>query len=106
MAYRVTELKQVEVLSFMVCFQSSKVGMQRNTLLVVLWLIVGLTTCTTHARHNITAALVALAPVSDSDAEVTLTLDEKDGNTGAIVTVSWILLSTAVIAQFLFTPRR
>lgn len=86
--------------------ESSKLTMQRNTLLVVLWLIAGLTTCTTHARHNITAALVALAPVSDSDAEATLTLDEKDGNTGAIVTVSWILLSTAVIAQFLFTPRR
>ena len=77
--------------------------MQRNTLLVILWFIVGITTRVTHARHNITAALVALAPVSDTDAETALTVE--DGNAGSIPAVSWILLLAAVIAQFLLVLR-
>lgn len=78
--------------------------MQRNTLLVILWFIVGITTRVTHARHNITAALVALAPVSDTDSETALTVE--DGNAGSIPAVSWILLLAAVIAQFLLVLRR
>ena len=76
--------------------------MQRRTVLVLLWFIVGLLIGTTHARHNITAALVALAPVSETDvAETALSADNKDGNAGSNVTANWILLSTTVILQFI-----
>ena len=54
-----------------------------------------------HARHNITAALVALAPVSDTDIETSLNVADKDGNTGSIANVNWILISSALILQLL-----
>lgn len=75
--------------------------MQIRTVLVLLWFIVGLMISTTHARHNITAALVALAPVSDTDVETALSTDNKDGNASSNVTANWILLSTAVILHFI-----
>jgi len=77
--------------------------MQRHTLLVLLWFFLGLLIRTTHARHNITAALVALAPVPDTDntdvSETALDVDDKDGNESSTVTANWILLSTAVTLQ-------
>jgi len=74
--------------------------MQRHTLLVLLWFFLGLLIRTTHARHNITAALVALAPVPDTDvSETTLDVDDKDGNESSTVTANWILLSTAITLQ-------
>lgn len=73
--------------------------MQRHTVLVLLWFFLGLLICTTHARHNITAALVALAPVSDTDVETSLNVDDKDGNGSSTVTANWILLSTVVTLQ-------
>lgn len=80
--------------------------LQRNTLLVSLWFIVGFMTRATHARHNITAALVALAPVLDTDTEIVLKVDNNDGSAGSILTVNWILLSTAVVVQFLLLLQR
>ena len=83
--------------------------MQGSKLLVILWFIVGLTTSATHARHNITAALVALAPVSDTDLtdeEIALTVDNDVGDAGSVLTVNWILLSTAVIVQLLLVLQR
>lgn len=71
-----------------------------------LWLIVGLSTTLTHARHNITAALVALAPVPDTDIETALNVNNGDGNTGSILHVNPILLLTAVAVQFLLHLRR
>lgn len=73
--------------------------MQRHTVLVLLWFFLGLLIRTTHARHNITAALVALAPVSDTDVETSLNVDDKDGNGSSTVTANWILLSTVVTLQ-------
>lgn len=79
--------------------------MQRRTLLILLWFFVGLMIRTTHARHNITAALVALAPVSDTDVETALNVNEKDGNAGSAIHFNWILLSAAVILQCLLLLR-
>lgn len=73
--------------------------MQRHTVLVLLWFFLGLLIRTTHARHNITAALVALAPVSDTDVETSLNVDDKDENGSSTVTANWILLSTVVTLQ-------
>lgn len=75
--------------------------MQRRFVLILLWFFVGLMIRTTHARHNITAALVALAPVLDTDVETSLTVDDKDRNAGSTVTFNWILLSTAFVLQFI-----
>ena len=86
--------------------ESERVTMQRNKLLVTLWFVVGLTTSATHARHNITAALVALAPVSDTNEETALTVDNDDGDAGSVLTVNWILLSTALIVQLLLLLQR
>lgn len=77
--------------------------MQRHTVLVLLWFFLGLLICTTHARHNITAALVALAPVSDTDVtETSLNVEDKEGNASSTVTANWILLSTAITLQNIF----
>lgn len=76
--------------------------MQRHTLLVLLWFFLGSLIRTTHARHNITAALVALAPVPDASSDVSetaLDVDDKDGNVSSTVTANWILLSTAITLQ-------
>lgn len=74
--------------------------MRRHTLLVLLWFFLGLLIRTTHARHNITAALVALAPVPDTDGSQTaLDINDKDGNESSTVTANWILLSTAITLQ-------
>ena len=76
--------------------------MQRHTLLVLLWFFLGSLIRTTHARHNITAALVALAPVPDASydvSETALDVDDKDGNESSTVTANWILLSTAITLQ-------
>ena len=67
--------------------------------LVILWLTVGLLTRATHARHNITAALVALAPVLDNDQETALSMDGR--NESSVLSVDWILLLVATAAQFL-----
>lgn len=67
--------------------------------LVTLWLTVGLLTRATHARHNITAALVALAPVLDNDQETALSMDGR--NESSVLSVDWILLLVATAAQFL-----
>lgn len=75
--------------------------MLRRAVLVFLWFFVVLMIRAAHARHNITAALVALAPVSDTDVETSLNVKDKDGNAGSIVTINWILLSTGVILQFI-----
>jgi len=80
--------------------------MPKSTLLAVLWFIVGLTSRLTHARHNITAALVALAPVSDTDAETALFTVDNDGNAGSALTVNSILLSATLIVQLLLLLRR
>lgn len=74
--------------------------------LVVLVLIAGLVTTVTHARHNITAALVALAPVADTDLETRLDVNNKDGNAGSTCNLNWILLATTVLVQFLLNLRR
>ena len=79
--------------------------MQRRTVLILLWFFLGLMIHTTHARHNITAALVALAPVSDPDVEISLTVNDKDGNPGSTVSANWILLSIAVILQVILLRR-
>lgn len=79
--------------------------MQSN-FLVVLGLIVGLSTAVTHARHNITAALVALAPVADTDLETRLNVNNEDGNAGSTCSLNWILLTTTVMVQFLLNLRR
>ena len=76
--------------------------MQRHTVLVLLWFFLGLLIRTTHARHNITAALVALAPVSDNDVETSLNIDDKDGNASSTVAANWILLSTTITLQSIF----
>jgi len=76
--------------------------MQRHTVLVLLWFFLGLLVRTTHARHNITAALVALAPVLDTDFETSLNIDDKDGNASSTLTANWILLSTAITLQSIF----
>lgn len=77
--------------------------MQRHTVLVLLWFFLGLLIRTTHARHNITAALVALAPVSDTDVtETSLNVEDKEGNASSTVTANWILLSTAITLQNIF----
>lgn len=77
--------------------------MQRHTVLVLLWFFLGLLIRTTHARHNITAALVALAPVSDNDVtETSLNVEDKEGNASSTVTANWILLSTAITLQNIF----
>lgn len=68
-------------------------------ILVILWLTVGLLTRATHARHNITAALVALAPVLDNDQETALSMDGR--NESSVLSVDWILLLVATAAQFL-----
>ena len=73
--------------------------MQRHTVLVLLCFFLGLLIRTTHARHNITAALVALAPVADTDVETSLNVDDKDGNASSTVNANWILLSTAITLQ-------
>lgn len=67
--------------------------------LVILWLTVGLLTRATHARHNITAALVALAPVLNNDQETALSMDGR--NESSVLSVDWILLLVATAAQFL-----
>ena len=74
--------------------------MQRHTVLVLLWFFLGLLICTTHARHNITAALVALAPVSETDVESSLSIEE--GNASSTVAANWILLSTTITLQSIF----
>jgi len=77
--------------------------MQRNTVLVLLCFSLGILIHRTHARHNITAALVALAPVPpDTDSETSLSADDKDGNASSILTANWILLSTAITLQSIF----
>lgn len=77
--------------------------MRRHTVLVLLWFFLGLLIRTTHARHNITAALVALAPVSDTDVtETSLNVEDKEGNASSTVTANWILLSTAITLQNIF----
>lgn len=76
--------------------------MQRHTVLVLLWFFLGLLIRTTHARHNITAALVALAPVSDNDVETSLNIDDKDGNASSTVAANCILLSTIITLQSIF----
>ena len=77
--------------------------MQRRTVLVLLWFFLGLLIRTTHARHNITAALVALAPVSDTDVETSLNVVNKaDGNASSTVAADWILLSIAITLQSIF----
>ena len=76
--------------------------MQRHTVLVLLWFFLGLLIRTTHARHNITAALVALAPVSDTDIETSLNMDDKNGNASSTAAANWILLLTAITLQSIF----
>lgn len=75
--------------------------MQRHSVLILLWLLMTAMIRVAHARHNITAALVALAPVSDNDIETSLNVADKDGNAGSTVTVSWVLMSSALILQLL-----
>ena len=75
--------------------------MQRQTVLTLLWFLLTVMIQAAHARHNITAALVALAPVSDTDIETSLNVADKDGNTGSIANVNWILISSALILQLL-----
>ena len=76
--------------------------MQRHTVLVLLCFCLGLLIHKTHARHNITAALVALAPDSDTDLETSLNIDDRDGNASSTLTANWILLSTAITFQSIF----
>ena len=77
--------------------------MQRHTVLVLLWFFLGLLIRTTHARHNITAALVALAPVSDTDIETSLNMDDKNGNASSTApAANWVLLLTAITLQSIF----
>ena len=75
--------------------------MQRQTVLTLLWFLLTVMIQAAHARHNITAALVALAPVSDTDIETSLNVADKDGNTGSIANVNWILISSVLILQLL-----
>ena len=74
--------------------------------LVVLVLIAGLSTTITQARHNITAALVALAPVADTGLGTRLDVNNEDGNAGSTCSLNWILLATTVLVQFLLNLRR
>ena len=75
--------------------------MRRHTLLVFLWFLVTIMISATHARHNITAALVALAPVSETDTETSLNVDDKNGTASSTVTINWILMPSALILQFI-----
>ena len=65
--------------------------------LVILWLTVGLLTRATHARHNITAALVALAPVLNNDQETALSMDGRNESSVLSVAVSYTHLTLPTI---------
>ena len=66
---------------------------------ILLSCLVALLASKTHARHNITAALVALAPDPESDTETKLSADEKDA--GSHLDLSWSLVAVSASVSFI-----